>query len=80
MEIFNLFDQKILNYDYVFPPFNPTEKNPQTHAYETFPIDDLQNGIRYWNDPASQKFAADQSFLIYSNQPRSFNFGLVIEL
>ncbi len=80
-EVFNLFNQKILNYDYVFATPNAGSTNNVTKNYEKYPIDDPANGIRYYQDlivrPAWA--AVDQSFLIYDNQPRSFDFGIVIE-
>ena len=79
-EVFNLFDNRILNYDYVFRRPTPTNQNLPLQYYERYPIDDRENGIRYWWDKGRQgPFSVDQSFLIYSNDPRSYSFGLVIE-
>lgn len=80
VEVFNLFDDRILNYDYVFG--RPTSSNPLTlYYYEHYGIDDPGHGIRYWWNKGKQgPFAVDQSFLIYDNAPRSFNFGFMIEL
>jgi outer membrane receptor protein involved in Fe transport len=81
VEVFNLFDQKILNYDYVFRKATATDPNVGLSYYETYGVDDPGNGIRYWWDRAKQgPFAVDQSFLIYDNQPRSLSFGVTIEL
>jgi outer membrane receptor protein involved in Fe transport len=80
MEVFNLLNNKILNYDYLFDRPTPTNPNLPLQYYEEYPIDDKENGIRYWWDKGRQgPFSVDQSFLIYSNQPRSFNFGIVFE-
>lgn len=80
VEVFNLFDNKILNYDYVFQRPTPTNQNLPLQYYERYPVDDRENGIRYWWDKGRQgPFSVDQSFLIYSNDPRSYSFGLVIE-
>jgi outer membrane receptor protein involved in Fe transport len=80
LEVFNLFDSKILNYNYVFATGTLSQPNPRIAAYENYPVDDRQHGIRYWWDTEKQgPFAVDQSFLIYSNTPRAFNFGLTIE-
>ncbi len=80
MEVFNLFDNKTLNYDYLFDRPTPTNPNLPLQYYEQYPVDDKENGIRYWWDKGRQgPFSVDQSFLIYSNQPRSFNFGLIFE-
>ena len=79
-EAFNLFDNRILNYDYLFRRPTPTSPNYPLQYYESFPVDDRANGIRYWWDQGRQgPFAVDQSFLIYSNEPRSYSFGLVLE-
>lgn len=80
MEVFNLFNNKILNYNYLFDRPTPTNPNLPLQYYEQYPIDDKENGIRYWWDKGRQgPFSVDQSFLIYSNQPRSFDFGIVFE-
>lgn len=80
MEVFNLFNDKILNYDYLFDRPTPVNPNLPLQYYEQYPIDDLENGIRYWWDKGRQgPFSVDQSFLIYDNQPRSYNFGIVFE-
>ena len=78
MEVFNLFDQKILNYSYIFDQSN-TNASFNITRYESAPID-APNGIRYLNSSNAAPFLVDQSFLIYDNSPRSFTFGLVIEL
>lgn len=81
MEVFNLFDSRILNYSYIFQRPTATNPNLPLQYYERYPVDDLNNGIRYWWDKGRQgPFAVDQSFLIYSNAPRSYSFGMVIEL
>jgi hypothetical protein len=81
MEVFNLFDSRILNYSYIFQRPTATNPNLPLQYYEQYPVDDTNNGIRYWWDKGRQgPFAVDQSFLIYSNQPRSYSFGMVIEL
>lgn len=80
VEVFNLFDNKILNYDYLFDRPTATNPNLPLQYYEQYAIDDRNNGIRYWWDKGRQgPFSVDQSFLIYENQPRSFSFGVVLE-
>lgn len=79
-EVFNLFNNKILNYDYLFARPTSTNPNLPLQYYEAYPIDDRENGVRYWYNKGTQgPFAIDQSFLIYDNQPRSFNIGLALE-
>lgn len=78
-EVFNLLNNRILNYDYVFAMGSLSSPNPNIAAYEKYGIDDPDHGIRYWWDTEKQRFAAvDQSFLIYSNPPRSFNIGFTL--
>lgn len=75
-----MFNNKILNYNYLFRRPTPTNPNLALQYYEQYPIDDRENGVRYWWDKGRQgPFAVDQSFLLYSNQPRSYNFGVVID-
>ena len=77
-EVFNLFNNKILNYDYIFATPNALAVSTVTQLYEQNGID----GIKYWNANPNYipKFSVDQSFLIYSNPPRSFNLGVSFEL
>ncbi|MDE3058753.1 MAG: TonB-dependent receptor [Bacteroidota bacterium] len=81
LEAFNLFDQKILNYGYLFATPNAGSTNNITKNYENYPINDPVNGVRYYQDLIVRPAWAvvDQSFLIYDNTPRSFDFGIVIE-
>ncbi len=81
-EVFNLFNNKILNYDYIFSTPDANTKNIVTKTYDdpNIPINDPKKGILYWpnTDPAV-RWAIDQSFMIYSNMPRSYNLGFVLE-
>ncbi len=80
LEVFNVFDNKILNYNFLFRRPTATNPNLPLQYYEEFDIDDPKDGVRYWYDKGRQdQFAVDQSFLLYSNQPRSFSFGVVLE-
>jgi len=77
VEVFNLFNNKILNYSYLFDQSNDlSQKNIE--RYELYPMDS-NNGNRYLNQRNGPPFYVDQSFLIYDNSPRSYNIGLVIE-
>jgi outer membrane receptor protein involved in Fe transport len=79
-EVFNLFDNRIYNYTYLFQLTSAGEQNQNAVLYNTLPID-AQNGMRYLND-VKQSFTyldLDKDFLIYSNQPRSFHLGFSIE-
>ncbi len=80
-EVFNLFNDKILNYNYIFATPTANSTSNITQNYERYPLDDPRNGILYWPDTNPPlDWGVDQSFLIYSNAPRSYNFGIVIEL
>ncbi len=80
LEVFNVFNNKILNYDFLFQRPTATNPNLPLQYYENYDINDSDNGVRYWWDKGRQgQFAVDQSFLLYSNQPRSFSFGMVLE-
>lgn len=80
VETFNLFNDKILNYDYLFERPSDTNPNLPLQYYEQYPINDKKEGIRYWsNKPAQGPFSMDLSSLIYDNQPRSYSFGVVFE-
>jgi outer membrane receptor protein involved in Fe transport len=79
-EMFNVFNNKILNYDFLFQRPTATNPNLPLQYYELYDINDPDNGVRYWYDKGRQdQFSVDQSFLLYSNQPRSFSFGMVLE-
>jgi hypothetical protein len=77
-EIYNLFNDRVLNYAYIFDQSN-TNSSFNITRYELSGIDD-PNGIRYLNASNAVPFLVDQSFLIYDNAPRSFNIGIVIDL
>jgi len=79
-EVFNVFENKILNYSYLFPKVNAGQSNNLIEAYDNYPMNDKVNGILYWNETnRGTGFPVDQSFLIYDNAPRSFNIGMVLE-
>ncbi|MBF8295283.1 MAG: TonB-dependent receptor, partial [Bacteroidetes bacterium] len=80
LEVFNLFDQKIYNYNYLFSTANKIDQNDATRRYENFPFDDPLQGVLFWDDQNyGSAFAEDHSFMLYSNAPRSFNVGLSIQ-
>ncbi len=79
-EVFNLFNNRILNYSYLFRRPSPTNPNLPLQYYELYDVNDAENGVRYWWDKGRQgPFALDQSFLLYSNEPRSYSLGMSIE-
>jgi outer membrane receptor protein involved in Fe transport len=79
-EVFNLFNNKILNYDYIFSTTDASTRNTITANYEAYAIDDPTYGVLYWPNTDPQiPWAVDQSFMIYTNNPRAYNLGFVVE-
>ncbi len=74
-EIFNLFNQQIYSYNRVFQSSTAasgsTYINRNIEKYETDP-----SSLQYFDDFAP--FLVDQTFLLYSNEPRSVYFGVII--
>jgi outer membrane receptor protein involved in Fe transport len=79
-EIFNLFDNRILNYNYLFQASLSADNNSVIQRYLADNWTD-QDGLRYYSQANSyiKGLGVDQSFIIYSNQPRSFWFGVSVE-
>lgn len=79
-EVINLFNDKILNYTYLFSTPNAGQTNSRVESYENYPLNDPTRGVLYWNDTNfGRSFAVDQSFLIYDNTPRSYFIGLAVD-
>ena len=81
-EVFNVLNDKILNYSYLFAAATAGQTNINIAPYEKYALNDPQNGVLYWNATNLLKgtsFPVDQSFLIYDNAPRSFNLGLALD-
>ncbi len=81
-EIFNLFENKILNYSYLFPKVNAGQTNNLIESYDNLPLNDANHGVLYWNEnnlKSALSFPVDQSFLIYDNAPRSYSFGMTVD-
>jgi outer membrane receptor protein involved in Fe transport len=80
IEVFNLFNNKIFNYNYLFNTNNKTDPNLATAAYAHYAFDDQRNGVLYWdNQNIGSAFAEDHSFMLYDNSPRSFYVGLSLQ-
>lgn len=83
-EVFNLFDNKILNYNYLFAQATPSAtsnnvSNDLINYYQTLGLNS-SSGVRYYNDTnRGTPFGVDMSFLLYENSPRSYNLGFVVE-
>jgi len=77
LEVFNIFNQKIYNYNYLFSTANKIDQNAATAAYTHYAFDDPASGVKYWDDQnTGSAFAVDHTFMLYDNAPRSFTFGL----
>ncbi|MGB2867401.1 MAG: carboxypeptidase-like regulatory domain-containing protein [Bacteroidota bacterium] len=81
MEVFNLFNNKIFNYNYLFATANKIDQPFATAAYKHYALDDLAHGALYIDDQNldNSPYPVDHSFLLYDNSPRSFNFGIAID-
>jgi len=80
VEVFNLFNQKIYNYNYIFASSLTSNNNTIIKKYLDGDMTS-QDGLLYFN--TVQNYASglgvDQSFFMYSNQPRSIWFGINVE-
>jgi outer membrane receptor protein involved in Fe transport len=79
-EVFNVFNDKILNYNYLFQASLSADNNSIISRYLASNWAD-QDGLLYFSQANSyiQGLGIDQSFIIYSNQPRSYWFGVSVE-
>jgi hypothetical protein len=78
LEIFNVFNSMIYNYNAIFRKTRNTatgtfEENRNLDLYESD-----RAAMTYYEDPNHPGFLVDQTFLLYSNAPRSFQFGIVL--
>ncbi len=76
-EVVNLFNQKIYSYNAVFQrPVSTTGSssiNDNTLKYDTDP-----SSLQYYT--FFSPFVVDQTFRLYSNSPRSYYFGIVLNM
>ncbi len=80
VEVSNVFNDQTYNYNAIFRKTRNTgsgtfEENRNLILYET-----NRDAMRYYEDLNHPGFLVDQTFMLYSNMPRSFQFGLVINL
>ncbi|HLP17416.1 MAG TPA: TonB-dependent receptor [Bacteroidota bacterium] len=79
-ECFNVFDNKIFNYNYIFNTANKVDQNPITAQYAHYALDDPNSGVQYWDDQNyGSAYGVNHTFLMYDNSPRSFYFGVAID-
>ena len=80
LEVFNVFENKIFNYSYLFGTANKIDQNEATRRYTNYAFDDPLQGVLYWDEQNfGSAFAEDHSFMLYDNSPRSFVIGLSFE-
>ncbi|RPI06636.1 MAG: TonB-dependent receptor [Ignavibacteriae bacterium] len=75
IEVFNLFDNKKLNYDYI-----TGLTSAYLTDYQSKPIG-APDGILY-NDgtiKGNMQYGFDHSFVLYANEPRSFTLGITVD-
>jgi outer membrane receptor protein involved in Fe transport len=80
VEVFNVFNSRIYNYDYIFASSLAANNDDIIKLYLNGNFTS-RDGLLYYSQV--QNYASglgvDQSFIIYSNQPRSYWFGLSVE-
>jgi hypothetical protein len=74
LEISNLFNTRIYNYTAVF---NPDINNTSNLSKWTIKYEKGED-ITYYEDDLRPGFLINQEFRIYSNQPRSAQFGMIV--
>ncbi len=81
VEVFNLFNTKIFNYNYLFATANKIDQNAALERYEQYAWDDPDYGVLWYDDQNDDRSAypVDHTFLLYGNSPRSFYFGIALE-
>jgi outer membrane receptor protein involved in Fe transport len=79
-EVFNVFNNKIYNYNYLFQASLAADNNSIIQRYLASNWSD-PDGLLYYSQSSAyiKGLGVDQSFIIYSNQPRSAWFGISVE-
>jgi hypothetical protein len=79
-EVFNVFNNKIYNYNYLFQASLSADNNSVISRYLADNWND-SDGLLYYSQQSAyiKGLGVDQSFIIYANQPRSVWFGLSVE-
>ncbi|MCX6138688.1 MAG: TonB-dependent receptor [Ignavibacteriales bacterium] len=76
VEVSNLFNNKIYDYTAVF---NPDQNNTANLQKWTIKYEKGED-ITYYEDDLRPGFLINQEFRIYSNMPRSVQFGMIVNL
>ncbi len=79
-EVFNVFNNKVLDYNYLFQSSLSSDNNSIIQRYLESNWGS-QDGLLYYsqNNAYIKGLGVDQSFIIYSNQPRAYWFGVSVE-
>jgi len=79
-EVFNVFNNKILDYNYLFQSSLSSDNNSIIQRYLTSNWGS-QDGLLYYSQNSAyiKGLGVDQTFIIYSNQPRAYWFGVSVE-
>jgi hypothetical protein len=80
-EVFNLLNDKIFNYNYLFQASLSADNNSVISRYLASNNWKDTDGLLYYSQQNAflKGLGVDQSFIIYSNQPRSYWFGVSVE-
>ena len=79
-EVFNVFNNKILDYNYLFQSSLSSDNNSIIQRYLAGNWGS-QDGLLYYSQNSAyiKGLGVDQTFIIYSNQPRSYWLGISVE-
>jgi outer membrane receptor protein involved in Fe transport len=79
-EVFNVFNNMIWNYNYVFQSSFTGSNDVVIGKYLDSAHYGATDGLLYYQPTSwANGFGTDQSFILYSNQPRSYWFGVSVE-
>jgi hypothetical protein len=80
-EVFNVFDNKTLNYTYLFQASLTADNNSVIQRYLAGSQWASNDQLLYFSlkNPYTPGLGVDQSYIMYSNQPRSYWFGVSVE-
>ncbi len=79
-EVFNVFNNKIYNYSYLFNTSNKIDGNQILVRYDNYDFEDINEGVLYWDNYGyGTTYPIDHSFVLYDNTPRSYYFGIAID-
>jgi hypothetical protein len=80
-EVFNVFDNKTYNYNYLFQASLTADNNSIIQRYLAGSSWASNDQLLYFSlkNPYTPGLGVDQSYIIYSNQPRSYWFGVSVE-